>query len=119
MTDLIRFDDWIIDRNDIAFVQIIKKQDIDGMGKDKIETKFDLKLTRKNNTTLTLNCNDYNNAKKYLNYLTADANVNSVDYRYDHYIIREISYLSNNIMDLETHVKKLIKKIEKVKDKKG
>lgn len=117
MSNLVRFHDWLFDKDHILLVEI---KSSDGKNYDhdtcaKVNHLVIVKL--KNDARFELLCTDLYDARKELNYLTArtDASLTGPDYKT--YIIQAIYQSRDYCHDLQLEVHKLMKSYKKIKDK--
>ena len=119
MTDLVRFRNWVIDRNEIKFVDIV----IDPEDKRKAENnhkRHNVIIYFKNNSglqTLTVNCWSKFNAETEIDELTAKLQIPSIGSQYDHYLLKRIDRLSSAIEGLDEDVKRLMRSYSSKKKK--
>lgn len=113
--ELIRFHDWLFDRDEINFAEI--NADDGGNHDDFVKVPHTLKISLKNGLNFNLKCDDKYEAKKELNFLTAKTKPQFYGSPYDIYTVQQIYQVRNNIRDLTLELKKLMFSFKKAKTK--
>lgn len=107
---LIRFHDWIIDKNDISFVDIHAEREINSEF-EMIEHRVVMHL--KGEKTLTLRSHNLYDARKELNMLTAESDALHVGSNFDHYLSHQVHLARYAINNLQDKIEKLMKSYKK------
>lgn len=115
MTTLIRFHNWIIDKEQIDYVEIECKEGIATSEFDK--KKHALIVHLKTGRNFQLICPDHYDATKELNYLTTNSKAEVIGGRFDTYILQQIYIVRSYLIELSTNVNKLMKSYSKSKNK--
>ena len=111
MADLVRFHDWVIDRNEISNVNI---KSVDGKEYDNEFAKIThiVVLELKSGQKFQLHCSDLYDARKALNHLTASCKTAHIGSDFDNYLMQQIYHSRQSIIDQSEEIKNLTKKIE-------
>ncbi len=113
---LIRFHNWIVDKNDISFVEIISE---DGKTHNEFdEANHNVILKLKNDQTFTLSCHNLYSAQRELNFLTIENRIPNLTDEFNHCLIQQIYHARDSVVNLEREIKKLMKSYKKIKGKK-
>jgi hypothetical protein len=110
MVCLVRFEDWVFDRDDVEFISITPES-LDGKKTRSLIVKL------KNKQTLELVCANEWRAKHALDELTAELQPANLGGHYDHYLVRAFSRYNQAIEDLHYEVKRMMNSFKKLKDK--
>src|ERR1700741_2040267 len=115
MADLVRFHNWIFDRNEIVYIGIEERE---GTPQYEFELKkHSVTVHLKNEKKLNLICPHLHNAREELDYLTAKVDPELKGKMSHMYLLRRIIYLNNAMNDLAESVNKLMKRFSTAKKK--
>lgn len=115
MSELIRFKNWLLDREQIesAFIESEDKKDHN----DYEKINHTLIVRMKSGKQFILICSDRYDAKKELNYLTANLSPQHTHNNFEHYLVRQVYICRSTIAELDDTIKKLINSYKKAKNK--
>lgn len=114
-SELVRFHEWVIDKNKISLVQIKTKDGKQYNDFDEIEHLVVISMN--NSQTLTLSCHNKYYALRELDYLTAKIDPILLGSETNTYLVNQVYLTRSFVSDLITEVKKLMKSYKKIKDK--
>lgn len=115
MTELVRFNNWIFDREQIELITIFSKDGKNHDDFDKVEHTLSVKLKSKD--TFHVVCEDLYNAQKELDFLTARINPICLENKHGNHLIKVLYDSQFEIMELHSSIKKLMKAFSKQKTK--
>jgi hypothetical protein len=111
--NLIRFKDWVFDKNEISSVEIIENE---GTPKDEFDRlSHSVKIRIKNGMSYELICRSLYDARENLDILTADLEPHLLGRRHDTYIISQIYSCREAINEVRIELKQLNKRLSKRK----
>lgn len=117
MSDLIRFHDWLIDRDEIEVVEIKSDDGINHQNQAYDDIKHSVVVKLKDEIKLQLVCDSLYEARKELDYLTARTEAELSGPIYNTYMIKQISFCRDSLATLTSEIKKMMKSYQKIKQK--
>ncbi len=115
MSTLVRFQDWILDRDDIQFVNIERP---DGeVSSEYTPAEYIVRVHLKDGKKYGVRCESLHNARNELNNLTAEIKPYHAGSLLDHYLVKQIQYARFAVNELEEQVKKLMLSYKKLNKK--
>lgn len=115
MSELVRFHDWIFDRNEINYASIENHGIIYESEFDQIKHTVIVKL--KNGEKFILNCASFYDAKTELNFLTSKCDPVLLGRQNNTYYLQQLYFCRNAINNLTNQINKLMNSYKKVKKK--
>lgn len=115
MTNLIRFHEWIIDKDEIVQVSVRPSDGSENIYGEYDRVEHSVLIFFKNNPDINLKCDSRWEACEELDYLTASINCETAGPIYRHYQIKHIHKMRSSIMQLTTEIKKLMRENKRLK----
>ena len=116
MVDLVRFHEWLFDRNEIVFVEVKPEDGIQAKS-DYDDKNHLVHVHLKNGKSFSLKCHSGYDAQKELDLLTINTNAKFIGDDYRHYLVKRADWNRGGIIELKNEVKKLMNSYKKLKDK--